>query len=1026
MKQSPRNPVVQSPVPTDAGVSLQFFTREEWWTALATFLIAFGVFFYCMSPEVTLQDSGELVTGAFHFGVPHPPGYPLWTFLGWVWRHLIPLGNPAWRICLMSVLTGALVVGVMTLLMTRSILMLLRSVTWGDALDEKTKHWIALFVGASASLLFGFNRGVWLWACVPEMRVLNVFMFTLTACTFFAWTMRPQRVGFLYATILVYALGITNHQTIAVMALPFLIGAFAVSWETLWESPKTPRQLHTIMTTLGPFWAVLTAAFLAATVGFAFWAWLESPTSKEFFLNRFWYRALAAGLVAAVLLVFFGQQKWLNRRRALICAAVFLAGCSFYAYMPVASSTNPPMNWGYASTKQGFLHSLTRGQYEKLNIASPFSKEFLIQIRLFTGAMINQYSLPLCLVGLAGMVVPLVQWRKLRPRGRVWYVFVWAAFATTSAGLLTIINPQLDKINQEINLKFFAPAHGFFAILIGYGFALGLAAALARWPQSWPGLRVGCVLLLVLPVIPMVRNRATCDQRGHDFGYQFGYRMFYPGGDYPPMERDAVLYGGTDPGRFVPTYMIFCESFVAPWQRYRDPWCDPAGGPQFDRRDVYIITQNALADATYLSYIRDHYDHSRPNPASPATLEKFLPWQRAWMRLAWKPLLRDILYPREPIRIPTEQELSQAFQQYVNEARNRPLSSEEQVSVDAQGRVSVRGVGGVMAINGILTKWIFDWNKDKHAFYVEESYVIPWMYPHLTPHGIIMKINRDVLPTPQENPEMWAMIVKRDRAYWDALTEQFLSRPEFRRDADAQRAFAKLRSAIGGIYAYRRMLPEAEYAFQQARQLSPESPEANFRLAQLYVEQNRFDEAIAVIRALHALDPLNPKIAQAISQMEGMQKARSDIQRLESVWRANPNNFQTLAELSQAYARLGQHQQVVALCEAYISQTNRTVQELLGTAQILLSAGQLPQTLAAIQVALQRFPQDAQVWYAAALLYGSTGQADQALHALATAVQLSPGLREQARNDARFGPLQNHPRFRELVQVAPLLPMPRR
>ena len=30
-----------------------------------------------LAPEVTLQDSGELVTGAFTFGVPHPPGYPL-------------------------------------------------------------------------------------------------------------------------------------------------------------------------------------------------------------------------------------------------------------------------------------------------------------------------------------------------------------------------------------------------------------------------------------------------------------------------------------------------------------------------------------------------------------------------------------------------------------------------------------------------------------------------------------------------------------------------------------------------------------------------------------------------------------------------------------------------------------------------------------------------------------------------------------------------------------------------------------
>jgi thioredoxin-like negative regulator of GroEL len=69
------------------------------------------------------------------------------------------------------------------------------------------------------------------------------------------------------------------------------------------------------------------------------------------------------------------------------------------------------------------------------------------------------------------------------------------------------------------------------------------------------------------------------------------------------MERDTVLYGGTDPGRFNPTYMIFCEGFVPPEKRnFMDR--------EFDRRDVILITQNALADGTYLQYIRAQYNRS--------------------------------------------------------------------------------------------------------------------------------------------------------------------------------------------------------------------------------------------------------------------------------------------------------------------------------------------------------------------------------------------------------------------------------
>ena len=79
-----------------------------------------------------------------------------------------------------------------------------------------------------------------------------------------------------------------------------------------------------------------------------------------------------------------------------------------------------------------------------------------------------------------------------------------------------------------------------------------------------------------------------------------------PNGDliYPEMAKDTILFGGTDPGRFCPTYMIFCESFIP-----HD--CQPAQDQNFDRRDVYLITQNALADGTYLDYLRAQYFRSQ-------------------------------------------------------------------------------------------------------------------------------------------------------------------------------------------------------------------------------------------------------------------------------------------------------------------------------------------------------------------------------------------------------------------------------
>src|SRR5881409_3416003 len=108
-----QNPVPPppAPVPTRA-----VFTRQEWIAAALAFLVSGLTYFHFMTPEVTLEDSGELVTGAFNFGVPHPTGYPFWAFLGCVWRHVVQFGNPAWQLCLFSVVTGAALVGIMTLM----------------------------------------------------------------------------------------------------------------------------------------------------------------------------------------------------------------------------------------------------------------------------------------------------------------------------------------------------------------------------------------------------------------------------------------------------------------------------------------------------------------------------------------------------------------------------------------------------------------------------------------------------------------------------------------------------------------------------------------------------------------------------------------------------------------------------------------------------------------------------------------------------------------------------------------------
>ena len=268
------------------------------------------------------------------------------------------------------------------------------------------------------------------------------------------------------------------------------------------------------------------------------------------------------------------------------------------------------------------------------------------------------------------------------------------------------------------------------------------------------------------------------------------------------------------------------------------------------------------------------------------------------------------VYPDREIYIPNQQDSAESFQAYVEDAKarlehdmqfpNEPkrIRPNEDVRIE-NGKIQVAGQAAVMAINGLIAKVIFDKNP-KNEFYVEESFPLDWMFPHLTPHGVIMKINREPLK------ELSEEVVARDHKFWktysqrltgdfidyntsvkevtDFVERTYLRRDftgfkgdrKFVRDDQAQKSFSKLRSAIAGVYAWRlgnarpgspeqhRMLREAEFAFKQAFAFCPYSPEAVYRYVNLLAQMNRLNDAMLVAQVCQKLDPYNAQVQDMV------------------------------------------------------------------------------------------------------------------------------------------------------------------
>ena len=177
-----------------------------------------------------------------------------------------------------------------------------------------------------------------------------------------------------------------------------------------------------------------------------------------------------------------------------------------------------------------------------------------------------------------------------------------------SALLVALANPTGDLQDDFVQKVKFISSYGIFALWVGYGLAV-VMVFLRRWRGAWGGGVALACLTVAAPLIAnftnedLIRRFGAAEQMGHDFGWQFGAYMlegaqairaelevdeeplpdpFWP----PPMEQGAILFGGTDPGRFVPTYMVHAVGY---------------------RPDIHVLTQGALADPTYMAATHDLY-----------------------------------------------------------------------------------------------------------------------------------------------------------------------------------------------------------------------------------------------------------------------------------------------------------------------------------------------------------------------------------------------------------------------------------
>ncbi len=197
--------------------------------ALIAAIFALALYLSTLAPGVLGGDSGEFQFAAWLGGFAHPTGYPLYLILGWLWTHLLPLHDPAWRMNAFSALWGSVAAGLVYLLALR----MLRQVT-----ENPWPRILAFF----AALTFVMTPTFWSQATLAEVYTLNAALVAAILLGLVAWGQTGSR-RVLYVTALLYGLSLAHHRT-TLLYLP----AIAVY---LWLTCRAARDLSTSDTPSG-------------------------------------------------------------------------------------------------------------------------------------------------------------------------------------------------------------------------------------------------------------------------------------------------------------------------------------------------------------------------------------------------------------------------------------------------------------------------------------------------------------------------------------------------------------------------------------------------------------------------------------------------------------------------------------------------------------------------------------------------------------------------------------------------------
>ena len=355
-------------------------------------LIAFVVYLLTVSHSVTALDSGELATVQAILGIAHPPGYPLFTILGYLFLK-IPLGlTEIYQLNILCSLwcAGAVIFFTHTTKLILDNLEKLRTAKKSEIsnkifnmIDSEDAELTKYIVSIISGLFFAFSLILWSQSTSVEVYSLQLFLFSVVIFLFF-------RIYF-YENDNERLLSKNNKGWIAIGIL----------------------------------------------LGFGF-----SNHLMTFYL------------LPALLFLYFNKYRLTKKsvtRLAIVATITIIVAAGLYSYLIIRSAQQPELNWGDPNSISKAIDHISAKYYEGKFFAGFDNVErqlkFLFNSFGFYGGKLFAGDFNINLIFcLTGMVISFISLR------RFFYFVVILSFTT----VLFTINYNIPDIYEYFSLSIFS------------------------------------------------------------------------------------------------------------------------------------------------------------------------------------------------------------------------------------------------------------------------------------------------------------------------------------------------------------------------------------------------------------------------------------------------------------------------------------------------------------------------------------------------------------------------------------------